>query len=68
MQRFNMPLTDVILENISGTTFYNDGDYNASTTGKSIQMTGRMSNDFACTTFLCLISDSASTVQLITYL
>jgi hypothetical protein len=68
MQRFNMPLTDVILENISGTTFYNDASYLADTLGKSIQMTGRMSNDFACTTYLTMVSDSASTVQLITYL
>lgn len=69
VQRFYMPGKNVVLENIAGNTWFNSKDYISSTTGKDIQMTGRMNNETNISEYLTLISDTTgSTVQCIAVL
>jgi hypothetical protein len=68
LQRFNLAGKQVILENISGNTWFNDIFVIADVTGKCIQMAGRMCHDITVTTYLSLISDgSGSTIQIMIY-
>lgn len=68
LQRFNLAGKQVILENISGNTWFNDIFVIADASGKCIQMAGRMCHDITVTTYLSLISDgSGSTIQIMIY-
>ena len=66
VQRFYIPGQNIVIENIAGNTWYNTSDYIASTTGKNVQMTGRMAYEINTGSYLTLISDTTgSTVQIL---